>query len=195
MTIFSATLLLFLIMDAFGNVPLFLSAVEPVAPERRRKVIIRELLIALVFLVIFLFSGSQILKLIGISEATLTVAGGIILFLIALHMVFPNRNRFSDEDIDGEPLIVPLAIPFIAGPSALASVIFIMNSDPTRWVEWLIAVIIAWGMTGLVLIFSLKLSQILGRRGLIAIERLMGMILTAIATKMILTGIKSFFGF
>lgn len=195
MTIFSATLLLFLIMDAFGNVPLFLSAVEPVAPERRRKVIIRELLIALVFLVIFLFSGNQILKLIGISEAILTVAGGIILFLIALHMVFPNRNRFSDaEDIDGEPFIVPLAVPFIAGPSALASVIFIMNSDPARWVEWLIAIVIAWGMTGLVLISSLKLSQILGRRGLIAIERLMGMVLTAIATKMILTGIKSFFG-
>jgi multiple antibiotic resistance protein len=196
MTIFSAALLLFLVMDPFGNVPLFLAVLNPIAPERRRRVIVRELLIALGFLIVFLFAGHYLLEAIGISESILTIAGGIILFLIALRMVFPPAGGAFAVDAEGaesEPLLVPLAVPFVAGPSALASVLFIMSDNPARWPEWLAAVILAWGVTSLILFFSTDLARLLKRRGLIAIERLMGMVLTAIATKMMLTGIRAFF--
>jgi len=196
-SLFSAALLLFLVMDPFGNVPLFLSVLEPVRPERRRAVILRELLIALGFLLLFLFFGQYLLDAIDISEATLTAAGGVILFLIALRMIFPAPGGSFAADLEEggeEPLLVPLAVPFVAGPSALASVLFIMSSDPSRWPEWLLAVLLAWGATGAVLLASTDLARILKRRGLVAIERLMGMVLIAIATKMMLSGVGEFFG-
>lgn len=196
MTLLSAALLLFLVMDPFGNVPLFLAVLRPVAPERRRRVIARELLLALGFLLLFLFAGRYLLAALGITEATLTVAGGVILFLIALRMVFPPPGGAFAADVEeggDEPLLVPLAVPFIAGPSVLASVLFIMSSDPSRWPEWLAAVLLAWAVTGAVLLFSTDLARVLKRRGLVAIERLMGMVLIAIATGMILTGIGDFF--
>ena len=195
MTIFSAALLLFLVMDPFGNVPLFLSVLNPIAADRRRKVIIRELLLALAALILFL--GRYILSAIGISESILTTAGGVILLLIALRMVFPPTRDPYPVDVDvssGEPILVPLAIPLLAGPSALASVLFLMSSDPDRWPHWLAAVLIAWAMTATVLLLSSPLARLIKKRGLIAIERLMGMAVTAIAIKMILTGIEDFFG-
>lgn len=197
MTIFSAALLLFLVMDPFGNVPLFLSVLRPIPPERRRRVIVRELLLALAFLILFLFAGRYLLAALGITEPILTTAGGIILFLIALRMVFPPAGGAFAADVEaagGDPVLVPLAVPFLAGPSALASVIFVMGSDPTRWPEWLAAVLSAWAATGAILYFSTALADVLKRRGLVAIERLMGMVLIAIATKMVLTGVGGFFG-
>jgi len=197
MTIFSAALLLFLVMDPFGNVRLFLSVLNPIAADRRRKVIIRELLLALAALILFLFLGRYILSAIGISESILTTAGGVILFLIALRMVFPPARGPYPVNVDessDEPILVPLAIPLLAGPSALASVLFLMSSDPGRWADWLAAVLIAWAMTATVLLLSSPLARLIKKRGLIAIERLMGMVLTAIAIKMILTGIGDFFG-
>ena len=197
MTIFSAVFLLFLVMDPFGNVPLFLSVLNPIAAERRRRVIIRELLLALAALIIFLFLGRYILSAIGVSESILTTAGGVILFLIALRMIFPPVRGPYPVDMDDsaeEPILVPLAIPLLAGPSALASVLFLMSSDPDRWPHWLAAVLIACAMTATVLLFSSSLARLIKKRGLIAIERLMGMVLTAIAIKMILTGIGHFFG-
>ncbi len=196
MTIFSAALLLFLVMDPFGNVPLFLSVLQPIAPQRRRKVIVRELLRALAFLILFLFAGRYLLAAIGISESVLTVAGGLVLFLIALRMVFPpvgGAFAADMEAVENDPVLVPLAVPFLAGPSALASVLFVMSSDPSRWPEWLAAVLLAWAATGLILFYSTALAELLKRRGLVAMERLMGMVLIAIATKMVLTGIASFF--
>lgn len=197
MTIFSAALLLFLVMDPFGNVPVFLSVLRPVKPDRRRRVIARELLLALGFLIAFLFGGGYVLDFIGISESTLTVAGGIILFLIALRMVFPTPGGVFGSDAEeatGEPILVPLAIPLVAGPSALASVLFMMSSNPARWLEWLAALGLAWAATGAVLLLAPNLARLMGRRGLVAVERLMGMVLTAIASKMVLTGVAEFFG-
>ncbi len=194
MTIFSAALLLFLVMDPFGNVPVFLSVLRPVKQERRRWVIARELLIALGFLVVFLFGGQYLLAAIGISESSVTVAGGIILFLIALRMVFPSPGGVFAEDAEqasDAPILVPLAVPLVAGPSALASVLFLMSKDPTRWLEALVG---AWAATGVVLLLAPNLSRLLGDRGLVATERLMGMVLTAIASKMVLGGVAEFFG-
>jgi len=197
MTVFSVAFLLFLVMDPFGNVPVFLSVLRPVDRSRRRWVIARELVIALVFLLAFLFGGQYLLRAIGISESSLTVAGGVILFLIALRMVFPTPGGVfgqDTEDAEGEPILVPLAVPLVAGPSAMASILFIMSNNPERWLEWLAALLIAWAATGAVLLLAPNLSRLLGNRGLVATERLMGMVLTAIASKMVLSGVAEFFG-
>ena len=194
MTVFSAALLLFLVMDPFGNIPFFLTTLKNVDAQRQKKIIIRELLIALLVLVLFLFFGQYILKLLQISEPSLTIAGGIILFLISIKMIFPpsGSGGIFEENIGGEPFIVPLAIPYVAGPSALTAVLFIMSREPERWAEWLIALILAWLSSGVIIFLSNGLKQYLGERGLIAIERLMGMILTTIAVQMLMTGISQF---
>lgn len=191
MTVFSAAVLLLLVMDPMGNIPVFLTALKNVDPRRRRTIIIRELFIALAVLVFFLFAGSFLLDVLHISQPSLTVAGGIILFLIAVRMIFPSEKG-THEHVDGEPFIVPLAVPYVAGPSAMATVMLIMSGDQERWPEWLLALAIAWAVTGSVLFLSAGLSRFLGKKGLVAVERLMGMILTAIAVQMFLTGIEEF---
>jgi MarC family membrane protein len=178
-------------MDPLGNIPLFLSALKGVAPERRVKVIIRELLIALLVMVIFLFSGQAFLSALNISESALTVTGGVILFLIALKMIFP-QDAATHKIPTEEPFIVPLAIPYVAGPSALATLLLIMNGEPHRWPEWLAALFIAWFASGLILMCAGPLAKVLRNRGLIAIERLMGMILVAIAIQMLMNGVAQF---
>ena len=188
MTVASAALLLFLVMDPIGNIPFFITTLKDIAPRRRRFIIFRECMFALVVLVAFLFGGQYILQLLQISEPALTIAGGIILFLIALKMIFP-RGKTTDDELEGEPFLVPLAIPFIAGPSALATVMLIMSTDTARWQEWLLALGIAWLASGIIIFIGTALSRFLGSRGLIAIERLMGMVLTTIATQMILDGL------
>lgn len=191
MTLLSAALLLFLVMDPLGNIPLFLTALKSVEPSRRVKVIVRELLIALLVMVIFLFSGQAFLSALHISEPALKVTGGVILFLIALKMIFPPDNS-SHQVLEEEPFIVPLAIPYIAGPSTLATLILIMNNEPQRWAEWLVALLAAWGVSGVILMSAGPLAKVLRNRGLIAIERLMGMILVAIAIQMLMDGIAKF---
>lgn len=195
MTVLSAATLLFLVMDPFGNIPIFLSILERYSASQRLRIIARELVIALAVLLLFLFAGQYILEALGISEPALTAAGGVILFLIALKMVFPKAGGVMEQgaEDDSEPLVVPLAIPLIAGPSAIASVMFIMSSDPSRAPIWAGAVFLAWLVTGVVLMSAVRFSQVLGRRGLTAIQRLMGMILTAIAINMMMTGIREFF--
>ena len=192
MTVFSAALLLFLVMDPFGNIPFFLTTLKNVNPQRQRIIIIRELLIALGVLIVFLFFGQFILKILQISEPSLSTAGGIILFLIAIKMIFPPPGGVFEEKIEGEPFIVPLAIPYVAGPSALASVLLLMSRSPGRWLDWLIALLLAWCVSGLIIFLSSGLRRFLGERGLVAMERLMGMILTTIAVQMLLNGIKQF---
>lgn len=193
MTLASAIVLIFLVIDPFGNVPFFVSALQQVAPERRRLVVIRELLIAYVVMVAFLFFGDPFLRILGISNPALTIAGGVILFLIALRMVFPIRAREA-EDIEGEPLIVPLAIPYVAGPSVLAMELLLMSDEPGQWPTWLLAITVAWAASSVIVVFGSQIVDRLGRRGLIAIERLMGMILVAIAIQMFLTGADIYLG-
>ena len=151
------------------------------------------MVIALGFMILFMFLGPKILKLLGISGPSLTIAGGIILLIISIKMIFP-RNDDSNFDtlIQDEPLIVPLAIPYVSGPSALATIMLVVSKEPGRWKEWLLALFMAWLVTGLILLMSVELEKILGERGVVAIERLMGMILTAIAVEMALDGIHSY---
>ncbi|MCK5220237.1 MAG: NAAT family transporter, partial [Candidatus Aminicenantes bacterium] len=188
----SASLLLFLVMDPFGNIPFFISALKNVDPKRYKKIIIRELLIALIVLMLFLFFGHYILKVLGISEPSLTISGGIILFLIAIKMIFPRPGGHHEEDVEGEPFIVPLAIPYVAGPSAMAAILLITSQEPGRWPEWMLALLLTWFVSGLIIFSSTFFIRFLGKRGLIAIERLMGMILITISVQMLMTGIVKF---
>jgi multiple antibiotic resistance protein len=190
MTIISAALLLFLVIDPVGNIPFFLIALKRVDAARQRIVVIRELLIALGVLVFFLFAGPFLLSLLHISEPALTIAGGVILFLIALRMVFPSAEKSLHEDVEGEPFIVPLAIPYVAGPSALATELLLMSREPNRWPEWLLAVTLAWFGASVIILSASNLGRVLGTKGLIAIERLMGMILITVAIQMLLTGVR-----
>lgn len=191
MTLWNAAILLFLVLDPFGNIPFFLAGLKDVPPARHHRVVARELLVALAILVVFLLAGPGILKLLGITGPSLTVGGGVILFLIALRMVLPS-GAHGETMPAGEPFIVPLAIPYVAGPSALASVLFISSREPSRWPEWLLAVFLAWGATALILAAASRLRHLIGDRGLVAMERLMGMVLVAMSVQMILTGIAQF---
>jgi multiple antibiotic resistance protein len=192
MSLLSASVLLFFVMDPLGNVPLFLSALRHVDPSRYRLVIVRELLIALVILVVFLFVGRYFLELLHVSPAALTAGGGVILLLIALRMIFPSHERSMREEVEGEPLVVPLAVPYTAGPSMLATELLFMSREPDRWPVWLGAVGLAWLASAVILYFSANLRQLLGDRGLTALERLMGMLLVIVAVEMLMGGIAEY---
>jgi multiple antibiotic resistance protein len=191
MTVTAAALLLFLVMDPLGNVPLFLSSLKGVAPQRQTIVVARELGIAYVVLVAFLFGGRYLLDALHISEEALTIAGGIVLFLIALKMVFPSPQHGLAEPFEGEPFIVPLAIPYVAGPSAMATILLLMSRESARWPEWLAALTIAWVGSAAILIMGSHLRKLLGQRGLTAMERLMGMVLVALAVQMFVEGLRT----
>jgi multiple antibiotic resistance protein len=195
MTIFSAAVLLFLVLDPFGNIPLFMAALKNVDPARHRRIVARELFIALGVLAVFLFTGQYLLRMLQISEPALTAAGGTLLFLIAIRMIFPRTGGLGEEVLAGEPFIVPLAVPYVAGPSAMATVLLIMNREPGRWPEWLAALAIAWFVTGLIISLSGVLARLLGQRVLTAIERLMGMLLVAVAIQMLMRGIAQFIAY
>jgi MarC family membrane protein len=188
----SAAILLFLVMDPLGNIPFFLASLRTVEPTRQSRVIIRELLIAFAVMLVFLFIGGPLLDVLGISEPALTIAGGVILFLIALRMVFPPPGKSFQEEVEGEPFIVPLAIPYVAGPSVLATELLLMSREPQRWPTWLAALSLAWAAAAVILILGGKVRSYLGPRGMIAIERLMGMILVAIAIQMFLSGTERY---
>jgi len=193
MDIISAATLLFLVMDPLGNIPVFLSVLNKVAPERRTRVLIRELLLALGVLVVFLYAGETVLGFLGLSEHSIRIAGGIILFIIALKMVFPvARAAHAADEIQGEPLLVPLAIPMVAGPSTMAVIMLLSTNEPGRMTDWLLALLAAWSISSVILISATNLERFLGKRGLIAIERLMGMLLIALAVQMLLQGISAY---
>ena len=187
----SATLLLLTIMDPLGNVPIFISALQPVPPERRLRVIARELLFALVIMLVFLFCGHWLLGLLHLKEEALLISGGIVLFLIALKMIFPDP-KLTHEDVRTEPFIVPLATPFIAGPSVLASLLVMVNSQPEAMGKWLIALLLAWAITAGVLLLSPLIARVLKERGAMAVERLMGMLLVMVSVQMFLNGLEHY---
>ncbi|HZF31977.1 MAG TPA: MarC family protein [Gammaproteobacteria bacterium] len=189
----SNAVLLFLVIDPFGLIPIYLSLIKRVPPERRIRVLLRELAIALVALVLFLFAGKYMLALLRISESSLAISGGLILFLIALPMVFPAIKLGFDTEDSAEPFIVPLATPLFAGPSALTLVILIGNDKDGAWPERLAAVFAAWLAAGLVLLLGNAIARLIGARGLVALERLMGMFLVAMAVEMLLSGLAAYF--
>ena len=197
MDIVSAAIVLLLVMDPFGNIPLVLTSMQNVPAARRARVVRRECGIAFMVLLAFLFGGQLFLSLLGLTENALEIAGGVILFLIALRMVFPHPEgifgeRGDNEQLREEPFIVPIAIPAIAGPSALATVMLLVSRDPARWPHWLAALALATVVSLVILLSAERIARWVGRRGITAMERLMGLVLTAIAIQMLLSGIEHF---
>lgn len=188
----SAVVTLFLVMDPLGNIPLFLSVLKTVPEARRRRVVLREVALAYVVLVLFLFAGNALLRFLGLEQEAVSIAGGIVLFLIALRMIFPADAHAAADLPDGEPFLVPLAIPLVAGPSALATLLLIQQTAgfSTPWL--LLALTIAWGASALILLSSTFMYRVLGARGLIALERLMGMLLVMVAVQMLINGVEAF---
>ncbi len=192
MQLVSLTFALFLLMDSIGNVPLFVSFLKGVPQKRQRKVIFRELVFALCIIILFYFLGDLLLELLSIEQATLLVSGGIILFLIALRMVFPETStREKNPGGDREPFLVPLAIPFVAGPAVLAAVMLYSHQDYSPFIT-VTAIVIAWILSLTVLMSSYFLVRHLGERGLVACERLMGLLLVLISVQMFLEGLSLF---
>lgn len=188
----SVVVTLFLIMDPLGNIPVFLSVLKDATPARRRVILIRELLIAYGVLLVFLYLGKYLLQVLHLDPETISIAGGIVLFLIALRMIFPGAGGMHTDAPEGEPFVVPLAIPLIAGPSTLAALLLLQRSEPgARW-ELLLAVTIAWALTAVILLAAPTFYRVLRRRGLIAMERLMGMLLVMISVQMLMNGVSTF---
>ncbi|PSW05025.1 YhgN family NAAT transporter [Photobacterium lipolyticum] len=192
MEIMSAAVMLFLIMDPLGNLPVMLSILRHIEPKRRRFIMVRELCFALVILLLFLFGGKQMLTFLHVSTETVSISGGIILFLIAIRMIFPQPGGVTGLAAGEEPFLVPMAIPMIAGPSVLASLLLLSNQDPTRIWDWAFAVILAWGASFVILMFYEVFNRLLGEKGLKAVERLMGLLLIMIATQMFLDGLRKY---
>jgi MarC family membrane protein len=191
-TFISAVVLLLLVCDPFGNIPIFISALREVPRERRRMIILRECLIAFLVLTLFAFVGQSFLRLLGLSEISLQIGGAVVLMLVAVRMVFPSPEGVYGQSPGGEPFIVPLAVPALAGPSALATVLLLVSRDPALTWQWVGAIAVVMLVSALVLAFAERLQQVLGERATAAFERLMGLILAAVAVELMLRGVRAF---
>lgn len=190
-TFASATVLLLLITDPLGNIPIFANALKGVAPERRTWVIMREVLIAFALLLGFMFVGDGFLRVMGLSGLSLQIAGGVVMFLIALRMIFPpEHGPASIAAPVEEPLIVPLAVPALAGPSALATVMLLVSQAPERRLEWVAALSVTMAVCAIVLVLAERIQRLVGERLVLAFERLMGLILVAVSVEMMIRGVK-----
>ncbi|WP_417361588.1 YhgN family NAAT transporter [Gallaecimonas pentaromativorans] len=192
MDFFAAAVTLFLIMDPLGNMPVFISILKHLPPKRRRIILIRELCLALIIMLVFLFGGDTVLHFMGLKQESVSIAGGIILFLIAIKMIFPSPGGLTGLAVGEEPFLVPMAIPLMAGPSILASLILMSNQVPNQLGLLTLALVGAWAVNAAILLCSEVLMKVLGERGLTAMERLMGMILVMISVQMLLDGIAHY---
>ena len=192
MDFFSIFITLFLIMDPFGNIPVFLSILDKVDPKRRRKILIRELFFALIIIIITALAGKHIISFLGLRQESISIAGGIILFLISIKMIFPYQIFKMEEDADTEPFIVPLAIPLIVGPSLLAVMLLFSSSLAGNLTTLIMAGSSAWLVTFIILLSSTFLVKYLTKKGLVAAERLMGMILVVLSVQLFLDGISRY---
>lgn len=191
----SATILLILIMDPLGNLPIFMSVLKNLKPYRQRIVLIREMILALIIMLLFLFSGEQILKILSLKTETVSISGGIILFLIAIKMIFPADDNSANITISTreEPFLVPLAIPLVAGPSLLATLMLLSHQYPNKILLLIGALLIAWSISLIILLLSEIFLHLFGYKGVNASERLMGLILIMLSTQMFLDGIRTWF--
>jgi MarC family membrane protein len=190
----SALVLLLLVLDPIGSLPIFISVMRNVAPERRTRVALRESAIAFAVLLLFMLTGQAFLGLMRLSERSLEVAGGVILLIIAVRMIFASGAEIYAADAKGrEPLIFPLAVPLLAGPSAMATVLLLASRQPERLFTWVGALTVAMLFSAIVLLGADRIRRWIGSSMVSAIEKLMGLVLTAIAVEMILAGLKRYF--
>ncbi|MCW1923011.1 NAAT family transporter [Luteolibacter arcticus] len=191
MNLLALAVTLFLVLDPFGNAAIFHSVLSKIPENRRRTVLLRELLFALAILLGFLFVGKHLLGFLGVRPATLSISGGILLFLIALGMVFPTRSMLGETG-DEEPFIVPLAVPLMAGPSSIAIILLTASKYPQAIGSIALAVSAAWLVSAVILLLSPAILKLLGTKGTRALERLMGLLLILVAVQMFLDGVSTY---
>lgn len=192
-SILSTAILLTFVLDPFGNIPILLAILKDMDTKRRYRIIIREVLIGLAILLIFLFLGDEFLNIFHLETEAVTIAGGVIFFIIGLKMIFPPPKGMPIFPVDTEPMVVPIALPMIAGPSALATLILLSHNSPDKSTETLIALLIAWAVTSGLFLVSPFLYKILKEKGLSALERLMGMLLLIMSIQMFINGLRGVF--
>ncbi len=185
-------LLLFLVIDPFGNLPFVLAVIGNAPRQRYWRIIVREVLIAFSILALFAFSGDQILGYLNIERASLTVSGGVILFLISLKMIFQSAAEIFDDNYRDDPVLVPIAVPSLAGPSAITTVMILRTRQQTGLLELLAALFVVFLITCGILLLGRRISFYLGQRGVQAMEKFMGLLLNLVAVNMILMGVKEF---
>lgn len=188
-SIWSAAVLLFFLMDPLGNIPMLLSVLKGIDVKRQRMIILREVTIALGILILFLFAGKPLLNFLHLEQEAVTISGGIILLIIGLRMIFPKPEGIMGQQPGGEPFLVPIAIPMIAGPSVMAMLILMTQTNPENMTNWFVALIVSWVASSVILLTAPVLLRFLKERGLIALERLMGMILVMMAVQMLINGV------
>ncbi len=189
MDVLSTALTLLLVMDPLGNIPNFMAALKSVPEARRQRVILRECLFALVILAGVFLGGRGFMGVFGLSSEALRIAGGIMLFLIAIRMIFPNHGADRPELPEEEPFIVPLATPLVVGPSLIATIMILTGNPLNSRLGIMTAIISAWLVSTLILLSAPFFARVLRRRGLMAVERLMGMLLIVVAVQMFLDGL------
>ena len=192
-SVLSAAAMLFFLIDPLGNIPAMLAVLKGIDPKRQRLIIARELLLALGVLILFLFAGKPLLNFLQLGQEAVTISGGIILLIIGIRLIFPQASGVMGETPAGEPFLVPIAIPMIAGPSIMAMLILMTQSQPGNMLNWFLALILAWSLSAIILMTAPALMRILKERGLAAMERLMGMILLMMAVQMLINGFKEIF--
>jgi MarC family membrane protein len=194
MTFVSAFVILLVVMGPTGNIPLFLALLKDLPPARQRVVILRELVVALFLLLVFMLLGKPILGLFHLTGYSLSVAGGIILFLISLKLIFSSPEQIFSYEKKAEPFIVPLAVPAVAGPSAIITVMLMVSREPDALFKWIAALVTAWACLTAILLLSRNIGAMIGEKGLNPLQRLMGMLLSAISVQMLLSGITEYIG-
>ncbi|HKX44597.1 MAG TPA: MarC family protein [Burkholderiaceae bacterium] len=192
-TFVSAFILLLLVLDPLGSLAIFIPIMRDVAPTRRRWVAVREVGIAFAVLFTFMFFGEAFLRVMHLSERSLEVAGGVILLMVAIRMIFSHEGGVYGVPEGKEPLIFPLAVPLLAGPSAMATVLLLASRQPDRLMSWIAALAGAMLVSGAVLLLCDRIRRLLGDSVVSALEKLMGLVLTAIAVEMVLAGLKRYF--
>jgi multiple antibiotic resistance protein len=190
-SIISTAILIVFVLDPFGNVPLLLSILKKATQTQRYKIILRESLIGFCILMVFFFFGQNFLNIFHLQTEAITIAGGIIFFIISLKMIFPNSHGdsiFATDELD--PLVVPIAMPMIAGPGALATIMVLVQTNQSHLGALFVSMSLAWLISALILLFSPMLYRVLKNKGLTALERLMGMLLLIMSVQMFIDGIK-----
>jgi multiple antibiotic resistance protein len=191
-SILSIALTIFLIIDALGIIPTYVDLVKKVDRRKKRTIAIREMLIALLIMLSFNFLGEWLLTLLSITSHTVQIAGGMIIFLIAIRLIFPKEEEDPNLWGETEPFIFPIATPLFAGPSVLAAIMIYAQEEPSHWVM-LTAIFVAWLSSSIILFFAFPIFRIIGEKGLLACQRLMGLIVGLIAVQMFLQGIEDLF--
>lgn len=192
MSLFSIALTFFLVTNPIGNTPAIVALVKDFDFERQKKILFRESIFALLIAIFFQFFGEVFLGMLNVKDYAVTISGGILLLLTSIRMIFPSdKTPGKVQQKKQDPFIVPIATPLLSGPGLLTIIMLYARQEPSE-LKILFAILIAWVGVIAVLAAAPYLQKLIGKKGLMALEQLMGMILALISTEMIVNGSRLF---